>query len=275
MKTPTPPLSRAEFREQLSPPLWGMIHLLPLPGASSYDGNPDSALERALRDAEILAKSGFKALMVENFGDAPFFGSRVPPITVAAMTRVVERLRQEWPELKLGVNCLRNDAKSALSIACATGAWGIRVNVHLGAMLTDQGILKGGAARTLRLRREFGVSTHVLADLRVKHAASLAPRPLAEEALELRERGRADCVLVTGGGTGFPADPALAEELREVLPDAPILVASGVNPKNAAFWSKRVDGAIVGSALMHGGRAGAGVDPKSARGFLEAWSSAS
>jgi hypothetical protein len=141
-------------------------------------------------------------------------------------------------------------------------------------MLTDQGILKGGAARTLRLRRELGVSTYVLADLRVKHAASLAPRPLAEEARELRERGRADCVLVTGGGTGFPADPALAEELREVLPDTPILVASGVNAENAAFWASRVDGAIVGSALMRDGKAGAGVDPKRAHEFMEAWSMA-
>jgi len=275
MKTPAPPLTRTQFHEQLSPPLVGMVHLLPLPGASAYDGNPDSALERALTDAEILVKSGFRALMVENFGDAPFFGARIPPVTVAAMTRIVDRLRQEWPELKLGVNCLRNDARSALSIACATRSWAIRVNVHTGAMLTDQGILKGGAARTLRLRRELELSTFVLADLRVKHAASLAPRPLAEEALELRERGRADCILVTGGGTGYPADPALAEELREVLPDAPILVASGVNATNAAFWSNRVDGAIVGSALMRDGRAGAGVDPKRSRDFMEAWSTAS
>jgi hypothetical protein len=252
-----------------------MIHLPPLPGASAYAGNADLALEQALRDAQGLVEAGFGALMVENFGDAPFFGARVPAITVAAMTRVVERLRQEWPKVKLGVNCLRNDARAALSIACATGAWAIRVNVHTGATLTDQGILQGDAAGTLRLRTQLSASTLVLADLRVKHAAPLAARPLAEEALELRQRGRADCVLITGGGTGQAADPALADELREVLPETAILVASGVSAENAALWAKRVDGAIVGSELMRDGRAGAGVDEERARRFMSAWSEAS
>ena len=252
-----------------------MIHLPALPGSCDYDGKTDFPLERTLRDAESLVEVGFTALMVENFGDAPFFGQKVPAVTVASMSRILGRLRSEWPQLKLGVNCLRNDAEAALSIACATGADAIRVNVHSGAMLSDQGILSGQAAETLRLRRQLSADVRILADLRVKHAVSLAERPLPEEASDLRHRGRADCILVTGGGTGFPADPAMAEELRVILPGTPILVASGLSSANAALWAKRVDGGIVGSDLMHGGRAGAGVDSVRARAFMDAWLSAS
>jgi hypothetical protein len=249
-----------------------MLHLAPLPGSPAYSGNPREALDRALRDAGQLVGAGFRALVAENYGDLPFFPERVPAITVAAMSRIVGTLRAEWPDLRLAVNCLRNDAESAMAMAAANQADAIRVNVHTGAALTDQGVLSGRAAQTLRLRREYGANgVRILADLRVKHAAPVAERPLEEEAHDLRDRGRADAVLVTGGGTGAAADPGQAEQVRAALPDTPLLVASGVRAESAATWAKLVDGAIVGSDLMKDGRAGAGVDPQRARRLLEAW----
>ena len=44
------------------------------------------------------------------------------------------------------LRCLRNDAKSALAIAAAANLDFIRVNVHTGAYLTDQGLIEGEAA---------------------------------------------------------------------------------------------------------------------------------
>lgn len=267
-----PLLDRAAYAAWVDPPLWGMLHLAPLPGSPAWSGRAAEAEERALKDAEGLVEAGFRALVVENYGDLPFFPDRVPPITVAAMSRVLGRVRAEWPELRLAVNCLRNDAESAMAMACAHEADAIRVNVHTGAALTDQGILSGRAADTLRRRREWGgEGVRLLADLRVKHAVPVAPRPLEEELFDLRERGRADVILVTGGGTGEAADPAQAEFVRSALPDAPLVVASGVRVETAAQWARSVDGGIVGSDLMVGGRAGAGVDPERARRLLEAW----
>jgi predicted TIM-barrel enzyme len=89
--------------------------------------------------------------MVENFGDAPFTGGAIAPETVAAMALVVRAVRQS-SGLIVGVNCLRNDARSALGIAAATGAAFIRVNVHSGMAATDQGMLTGRADETLRVR---------------------------------------------------------------------------------------------------------------------------
>lgn len=105
----------------------------------------------------------------------------------------------------------------------------------------------------------------------MKHAAPLADRPLEEEAYDLRDRGRADAILVTGGGTGAAADPSQAEYVRSALPDTPLIVASGVRVESAARWAKLVDGAIVGSDLMKDGRAGAGVDSERARRLLDTW----
>ena len=254
------------------PGLWGMLHLPGLPGSPAARAPVDEICERALRDAELLVGVGFGGLVVENFGDRPFLGGALEPVTIAAMTAVTSAVRRRWPEVHIVVNCLRNDAAGALAVAIASGADAIRVNVHCGAQVTDQGVLEGRAGETLRARARWGGErVRIFADVAVKHAVPLAERPLAVEAADLRYRGAADALLVTGQTTGSGADPAQVASLREGAPDAPILVASGVDVDSAPAWAGLVDGAIIGSSLMHGGRAGGGVDPSRAARVAESW----
>ena len=87
-----------------------MVHLPPLPGSPRFDVELDAVIAFALKDAMILKEAGFPALMIENFGDAPFYPDQVPPITVAAMTRAVSAIIAATA-LPVGVNVLRNDAR--------------------------------------------------------------------------------------------------------------------------------------------------------------------
>src|SRR5438045_2801585 len=80
--------------------------------------------------------------------------------------------------LPLGVNVLRNDARSALAIAAAVGAAFIRVNIHTGARMTDQGVIEGAAHRTVRYRKLLGHDVKIFADVDVKHSAPASPRDL-------------------------------------------------------------------------------------------------
>src|SRR5262249_4211077 len=156
----------------------GMVHLLPLPGAPRYGGDLEAVLRRAREDAEALVAGGVDGVMVENFGDAPFYPERVPPETVAAMTRAA-RAVVEVVSVPVGVNVLRNDAAAALAIAGVVGASFIRVNVHTGAMWSDQGLLQGRAHETLRQRRALGARVLILADVLVKHAVPPGPMSIA------------------------------------------------------------------------------------------------
>jgi len=247
--------TREEFQRRLQPPVIGMIHLPALPGAPAHAGGMAPILDAAMADLEALAAGGVRAAMVENFHDSPFWPERVPPETVAAMAVVLTRLADCRQDVLLGVNVLRNDAEAALALAGAVGAAFIRVNVHTGAMLTDQGPVIGQAHRTLRRRRELGLDhVGILADLRVKHAAPLAPRDLAAEAVDLRRRGLADALIISGAATGAVADPEALARVREVLPDCPLLVGSGVTPANVADYLAVADGCIVGTSLQAGGR---------------------
>jgi membrane complex biogenesis BtpA family protein len=265
------PSSAADAAKTRVPSLVGVIHLAPLPGSPRFGGSLSAVIASAIDDAARLASAGFEAAMVENFGDAPFYPGSAPAVTVAAMAACALAVRQAEPRLSLGVNVLRNDAEAALAVAIASGASMIRVNVHMGARVTDQGIVEGLAHQTLRLRRELGAeSIALLADVDVKHSAPLGPRrPIGEEAHELEGRGLADAVLVTGGGTGRPAARGdLDDVLRAVK--VPVLVASGVEP-SALDAIAGAHGVVVGSCLRKSGRAGDPVDAELARRFADAF----
>ena len=254
-------------------PLIGMVHLRPLPG-SPADGTVEAALDAAREDAEALVGAGADGLIVENFGDAPFAKDRVPPVTVAAMAVICRELRSDH-NVAVGVNVLRNDAEAALSIAHVTGADFFRVNVHIGAVVADQGVIEGKARATLLLRRALGARALLFADVRVKHARPLGAEGdgtagLVAEAKEARGRGRADALILSGVATGAPADPAEFAAVKEALPDTPLLVGSGITLDNLpSFWPV-ADGMIVGTATKRGGDANTPVVPELARELVGA-----
>jgi len=262
-------------------PLVGVIHLPPLPGSPGWAaaGRPglDAILELALRDAALYAEADYDGLVVENFGDTPFF-KEAPPETTALITRCTREVITATG-LPVGVNVLRNDARAALGCAIASGARFVRVNVHTGAAATDQGVIEGRAAETLRLRDQLGAGpggphpVAILADVHVKHARPLDSDDIGQAAADAAKRGRADGVIVSGQATGAPPDAALLERVRQAKPGVPIWLGSGLTPDLCAALVPWLDGAIVASATRRDGRAGQPVELDRARALAEAFRS--
>ncbi|MBL4848771.1 MAG: BtpA/SgcQ family protein [Planctomycetes bacterium] len=264
--------------------LVGVVHLQPLPGSPLWEaaGRPslESIVARALSDAEAYLAAGFDGVIVENFGDAPFF-KRAPLETVACLTRCARAVVEAAGDAPVGVNVLRNDGQAALSIALATGARFVRINVLSGAAVTDQGLIEGEAATLLRLRAQLGAGPSgaspiaLLADVHVKHAQPLAGGSLTTAALDTAKRGLADALIVSGAGTGFAPSPERLREAREAVPETPLWLGSGLSVENCAQLAPLLSGAIVGSAAETEGRAGNPVDPARARAVLSAFRAAS
>ena len=231
----------------------GVIHLPPLPGSPRWSGDLSRVLKQAEQEAAALTEGGANGIIVENFGDAPFRIGRVPPETVAAMTRAVDLVCRAT-SLPVGVNMLRSDAISALAVAVAGGARFIRVNVHYGTMAADEGLITGEAFETLRRRRLLDAEEVViLADVLVKHAVPLGEVDLGLMARETAYRGLADGLIITGPVTGQPAVADDVATVRRAVPDRLLLVGSGVDADNAAKFLAHADGAIVGTSLKKDG----------------------
>jgi len=247
----------------------GMVHLEPLPGSPRWAGSMNEVTRAALADARALAEGGVDAILVENFGDVPFWPGRVDPACVAAMAAVATEIRGAV-SLPLGINALRSDAISALAIATAVGARFIRVNVHTGAVVTDQGILASGAHETLRYRRLLDASVALFADVQTKHAAPLAAVAIEHEARDCVHRGLADGLIVSGEATGLPPKASDLERVRLAVPDVPLIVGSGASPENAADLLALADCLIVGTSVKRDGVVTNRVDADRVRALVRA-----
>ena len=254
-------------------PVVGMVHLPPLPGAPRFDGDRTAIRDRIHADARALEAGGIDAIMVENFGDAPFYPEDVPKHVVADMAAYGTEL-VDAVSVPVGINVLRNDADAALSVAAAVGADFVRVNAHVGATVTDQGLLQGKAHETMRLRDRLDADVAVLADVGVKHAAPLAERPIREEIGDAVERGLADGIVVSGAGTGDPTDRTVLEAARDAIestvPGTPLFVGSGVTRSTVAETLSVADGVVVGTDLKEDGETTNPVDADRVRAVVEA-----
>ena len=234
-------------------PLIACIHLLPLPGSPRYSGKMSEVYDTALSEVEIFKRYAIEGVIIENFRDMPFYPTKLPAETIAAMAAVTHEI-VNVVQMPVGVNALRNDARAALAIASATGADFIRVNVHLDAVVSDQGIIEGTAHETLRLRAHIKSDVLIFADVGVKHSAPLGNRGLAPKTRDLTERGLADAIIVSGEATGAETQTEDIDIVRQNT-NLPIFIGSGMTPENLGKVYSKVDGLIVGSTFKKDGKA--------------------
>jgi uncharacterized protein len=250
-------------------PIIGVVHLLPLPTSPRWGGSLKTVIDRAEQEATALASGGVDGLIVENFFDAPFAKNQVDPAVVSAMTVVVQRI-QNLVTLPIGLNVLRNDAKSAMAIASCVRAQFIRVNVLTGVMATDQGLIEGEAHQILRYRRELGTDVKILADVLVKHARPLSSPNLTVAVKDTIERGLADAVILSGWATGSPPNIEDLELACGAANGTPVFIGSGASWENVGTLMQAADGVIVSSSLKRHGQIEQPIDPIRVSQFVEA-----
>ncbi len=253
-----------------SKPIIGVVHLLPLIGSPKSTVGLTDIRSRALSDAGTLINNGIDGIIIENYGDAPFFPDQVEAHTVASMTIIAHEIRDRYPNTPIGINVLRNDAKSAMAIATVTQSSFIRINVHTGGMLTDQGILEGKAHETLRYRTTLNSDVKIFADIAVKHAVPIADIDLGTSAEDTHHRGLADALIVTGLGTGKQTCYNHLRRVKKAVPQAYVFAGSGVAADTIVALLQCADGVIVGTWLKREGITTNEVDGKRVRNLIKA-----
>ncbi len=241
---------------------------------------PDEALdragERALREARAFAQAGFDSIILENFGDAPFYADQVPTETSAALAILATAVK-DYVSIPVGLNVLRNDGVSALKIAAMTGLSYIRVNVISGVYATDQGIITGRAAELLRLRESWNAShIQILADVLVKHATPLSTSTLELAAEEAVLRGGAQGFIISAETTGRAVGDSHLENAARVSEHlgVPFYVGSGASEAQLPALKRARAGIIVSSALREGKKPGAELNTRALRAFVKKYHSA-
>ena len=70
-------------------PVIGMLHVPALPGSPQNKLALHAIVDSVIEDVEAMAGSGIDGLMIENFGDVPFYPQHVPPHSQAVRPSIL------------------------------------------------------------------------------------------------------------------------------------------------------------------------------------------
>lgn len=230
-----------------NPLVIGMVHFSPLDGGPNFPGK-DVVLDRAREDLATLIEGGVDAVLFENNFDNPKL-EQLPDSQAKHFEELVKDLAQDL-DLPWGLAPLWNDYALGFRLCKTYGGSMVRVPVFVDSVETVYGTFRAEPERVLQEREEQQAEkVAILADVQVKHATMLKPRPM-EESLKEAMKYQADAVIITGTWTGDPPSVELVSEAKSVLGDSVrLLTGSGMTSENIQDFLPFLDGCIVGSAF--------------------------
>ena len=250
----------------LSKPVIGMAHVPALPGRRGYDraGGMANLYASVARDLEALQSGGVDAVLFANEGDVPY-RAHVRAPEVAAMAAVISRLAPQL-SVPFGID-LMWDPVASLAVAAATGGAFVR-GVLMGEYESDMGTLAPDAADLFDVRHNLGADAIALFhNVTPEFAAPLSRRSVGERASSAAYLG-VDALLISGPAAGRAIRREDLSEVREAVPDLPVLINTGVTDRTVGDYLKVADGVIVGTHLKQGANTWNPVDSERVRRFM-------
>jgi uncharacterized protein len=248
-----------------------MIAVLPLPGTPRYAGSSRAVINAALADLDQYAEAGAEVIILENSHNIPYIKPPLDSQGIALMKRIAREARKRF-DGAIGIQLLEAANESALEIACEADLDLLRVEGYVFAHIGGSGLIEGCAGRLLRKRTELGCKhVKIFGDVNKKHCSHALTGDLdITDLVKQAEFFLVDGVIVTGPRTGESPD---LRELRRVKESArvPVVIGSGMTPRNISRYMAWADGFIVGSALREDGKFLGRLDLKRLRRFVSAF----
>lgn len=223
-----------------------MVHFSPLEGDPNFPGK-DVVLRRAEEDLATLTDGGVDAVLFENNFDNPKF-ERLPPQQADHFSELVSLLSSTI-SLPWGISALWNDYELGFRLCKTYGGTMVRVPVFVDSVETIYGTFLANPKRVLEARSQIQAEhVRIFADVQVKHAKMIHPRPLKKSVKEAVSSG-ADTIVITGTWTGNPPTVEMVREAQAHAKNTPIYIGSGMTADNIASFLPHINGCIVGTAF--------------------------
>jgi uncharacterized protein len=249
-------------------PIIAMVHFPALPGSPLYNSKLgiDYILESAEKDLSALQDAGVDAVMFGNENDRPY-EFNVNTATTSTMAYVIGALKNKI-NIPFGVNVLW-DPLSTIALAASTGAHFVR-EIFTGTYASDMGLWSPDAGKAIRYKESLKCKDLLLLyNISAEFAYSLDRRSVADRAKSTVFSSIPDAILVSGQITGESVNFKDLKQVKEFLPDIPVLANTGVKIDNIDETLSIADGVIIGSSLKVNGNTWNSVDPSRAKNFMQ------
>ena len=241
-------MNRTSLFSSGKPLIIAALHLPPSP-ASGHSPSPGmhEITDYALRNTHKAVQAGIPAVYIQDLGDQPV-AKRVQPHTIAFLSAIGAKLREEFPDLMLGVCTMSHGAREPLAIAQAISAQFVRIKVYTGAMVKAEGILEGCAQEAITYRSAINAQNiAILADVHDRTGVPLGNVPLLEAARSASVHSRADALILTG--LSLQESLQMLEDVQGANLKVPLLLGGGADENNIQQVLRIAHGAIVSSAF--------------------------
>ena len=194
--------------------------------------------DQTLRNLDIAGAAGCPGVFLINhdFGMEPFLP-------------ILRAVRAARPDMWIGVNFLAQPGDLAFPVLGRLAAEGCGIDAYWAddACINERTDRQEAAGRIAEARRLSGWDGLYLGGVAFKKQRPVAPEHHAQAArLALPWL---DVVTTSGPTTGQEADMAKIETFRAALGDAPLALASGITPENAARYAPLVDWFLVATGI--------------------------
>ena len=229
--------------------VYGMIHLLPLPGTPFYEsGNVEKSLEKAIADVKALIAGGADGCVVQTIDQIYPVGQDVDPARLASFAIIVKAVKDHsHKDFHVGVQILWNALEASLAVAKTCGGVFVRSNALVGSTMTAAGVAESDPISLTEYRNKIDAhDVSLLAEIESMHFSWLNGKPLVDVAAEAIRVG------TNGVEIAHPEEEvclSMISQLKDKYPELPVIVGGHTNHENAARILAKADGALVGSCF--------------------------
>jgi predicted TIM-barrel enzyme len=196
--------------------------------------------DQALRNLDIAVAAGCPGVFLINhdFPMEPFLP-------------ILRQLRAARPETWLGVNFLGQPGDIAFPVLGELARDGIRIDAYWAddACIDEREEAQAVAEKIAAARTRSGWLGLYFGGVAFKQQRPVPPEHHAAAAR--LATGFMDVVTTSGIATGQEADLAKIDVFRRAIGDAPLALASGITPENAARYCPLVDCFLVATGINH------------------------
>ena len=247
----------------------GLIHLKPMPGTPHFqEGDFERSMEKAVNDARALYEGGADGCLIQTVDKVYPAKDEADYTRVAGMAAITHAVTQVvGPEFQIGVQIMWNALSASVAIAKVCGGSFIRCTALVGTTTSQFGMVESNPYAFLNYRRSIGAeNVKLVAEIEGMHFNWFgAPKPVAEIARSAATVG------------AHAVEVAIADEetsnrrvceIKNAVPDLPVILGGYTNHENAARRLRDADGAFVGSCLERG-KWGSEVDIDKVRAYVD------
>ena len=238
----------------------GMIHLKPLPGTPHHeDGMLEETFEKAVKDAKALNQGGADGCLIQTVDRVYPAGDESDYARVAAMAKIVHEVyKATGPEFQIGVHFMFNGLKPSIAVAKVCGGSYIRCTVLVGATRTAMGTVVADPYDFMNYRSRIAAKNiKLIAEVDGMHYRAIGDRPVTETAMMARVIG-AHAVEVAHKNEDI--NNSVIREIKNNIPQLPIILGGHTNHENVARRMAEADGAFVGTCIEEDGKWGGPID---------------